>query len=353
MLADEVLAVCAPADATVLDALAVIDRSGGGICCLVDSEGKLITVFTDGDARRALLSGAELSESARAFGSTAPHVVPQGTDRAHVLDLMKSLRLSSVPEVDVDGHIVAVHTLSDIVGAPRLPNRAVIMAGGKGTRLGALTKDTPKPLMTVAGRPIIEWIILRLVSAGVTRISVSVNHMADQIMNRLGDGVGLGCSITYIREETEVPLGTAGSLTLLPEDETSPDAPPLIVLNGDLMVDFDARALLQRHQLSGAAITMGTKTYQHSVPYGVVEVDDERRVTAMVEKPDLTVEVNAAVYCFDAQLVRRLPYGKQSTMPELAQQCLDSGLTVDAWPIVSDWIDVGTPSDLARAKGEV
>ncbi|MGM7672125.1 sugar phosphate nucleotidyltransferase [Microbacterium sp. A93] len=352
-MVDAVEAFCAPADATILEALAVIDQSRGELCCLVDGEARLVAVFTDGDARRALLGGAALTDGARAHGSSKPRVVPPGTDRAHVLDLMKSLRLSSIPEVSDDRRIVAIHTLSDIVGAPRLLNRAVIMAGGRGTRLGALTKDTPKPLMTVAGRPIIEWIILRLVGAGITRISVSVNHMADQIIERLGDGHALGCTISYLQEDVSNPLGTAGSLTLLPEVETAVDAPPIIVLNGDLMVEFDAHALLQRHESSGAAMTMGTKTYQHSVPFGVVEVDEERRVTEIVEKPDLTVEVNAAVYCIDSGLVRQLPHRQPSTMPELAQKCLDNGSTVGAWPIASEWIDVGTPGDLARAKGEV
>lgn len=339
-------------DATILSALAAIDATGSGLCCLVDDSGALRAVFTDGDARRALLAGAALADAVLPHATTAPKTVPAGTSRAHVLDLMSSLRLTTVPEVDAEGRLVAVHTLSDIVGGEKLPNRAVIMAGGKGTRLGALTRDTPKPLMTVAGRPIIEWVILGLVRDGVTRISVSVNHLADKIIDRLGDGSQLGAEIDYLREDPETPLGTAGSLTLLPEDATSDDAPPMIVLNADIMVDYNARALLQRHAASGARMTMGTKTYQHSVPFGVVEVDDDRRVRGIVEKPDLTVEVNAAVYCIDAALVRRLPYGEPSTMPELAQMCLDDGESVIAWPISSEWIDVGTPQDLARAKGE-
>jgi NDP-sugar pyrophosphorylase family protein len=118
------------------------------------------------------------------------------------------------------------------------------------------------------------------------------------------------------------------------------------------MVDFDVRELLRHHDAAGSPMTMGTKLYQHHVPYGVVEVDRARKVRSLVEKPDLTVEVNAAIYCIDAPLVRRLPRGVPSTMPELAQLCLDSGEAVSAWSITADWIDVGTPEDLARAKGE-
>jgi dTDP-glucose pyrophosphorylase len=351
MTTEPLAAFCVSHDATLLEALAVIDRGAAGLCCVQDDDGRLVAVLSDGDVRRALLAGGSVDGPALTYAQTRPHTVPVGTSRAHVLDLMSSLRITAVPEIDDDRRLRALHTLSDIVGARRLPNRAVIMAGGKGTRLGALTKDVPKPLMTVAGRSIIEWVILGLVGDGITRIAVSVNHLAEQIVDRLGDGTELGCRIEYLRESADEPLGTAGSLTLLAPEETSDDADPIIVLNSDIMVDFDATELLRRHRELGAVMTLGTKTYLHSVPYGVVEVDQAGMVRAIVEKPDLTVEVNAAVYCIDARLVRRLPAGRPSTMPELAELCLAAGEPVAAWDLASEWIDVGTPQDLARAKG--
>lgn len=351
-LNDTLATACTDQTATILQALEVIDRSATGICCIVNDGAKLVAVLTDGDVRRALLAGGALSDGALAVAEHRPRTVPEGTSRAGVLDLMSSLRLSAVPEVDAEGRLIALHTLSDIVGGHSLPNYAVIMAGGKGTRLGDLTRNTPKPLMTVAGRPIIEWVILGLVGDGVTRIFVSVNHMADQIINRLGDGSDLGCEIKYLHEDVEHPLGTAGSLTLLPEGLITPASEPIIVVNSDIMVDFNARSLLRSHELSGASMTMGTKLYQHTVPFGVVEVESGRRVNGITEKPELAVEVNAAVYCIDAALVHKLPKGQPSTMPQLAQICLDEGQSVFAWPLASEWIDVGTPADLARAKGE-
>lgn len=343
---------CATNTVDILGALEVIDRSAAGICCIVDENGKLEAVITDGDVRRALISGAKLDQAAIEVAQTRPRTAPLGATRASVLDVMTSLRISAVPEIDSDGRLVSLHTLSDIIGGAALPNSAVIMAGGRGTRLGDLTKNTPKPLMTVAGRPIIEWVILGLVGDGVTHIFVTVNHMADQIMDRLGDGSSLGCRIEYIQESPELPLGTAGSLTLLPEDVISSNQPPLIVLNSDVMVDFDARALLQSHASGRAKMTLGTKLYQHTVPFGVVEIGEGRRISGIVEKPELAVEVNAAVYCVDADLISRLPHGQPSTMPELTEICLKAGEIVNAWPLASEWIDVGTPADLARAKGE-
>lgn len=274
--------------------------------------------------------------------------VDGGTPRALVLDLMQSVRLRAVPEIDADGRLTALHTLSDLVSARELPNVAVIMAGGKGTRLGALTRDVPKPLMKVAGRSILEWIILGLVGDGIHTIHISVNHRADQVVEAIGDGSALGCSISYLHEAHDKPLGTSGSLTLI---EQLPSE-PMIVMNGDLMVEFDAALLLERHKTSGADVTIGVRSYVHTVPFGVVDIDADGTVTAIEEKPDLQANINAAVYCINPATISLLPSGEPSTMPELVQACLDAGKVVSAWPMASDWIDVGTPSDLARAKGQ-
>lgn len=336
------------AECSVIEALAAIDRGAAAICCVVDHRGLLLATLTDGDARRALLSGADLESPAIDFATRAPRTVRQGTARGLVLDLMQALRITAVPVLDDDGRLVGLHSLSDMIGSHDLPNSAVIMAGGKGTRLGALTKDTPKPLMTVAGRSIIEWIILGLVGHGVRNIYVSVNHLADRIVDTLGDGAGLGADIVYLRESPQNPLGTGGSLALM---EPLP-AEPFIVMNGDLMVDFDARQLLEHHRLSGVDITMGLRPYTHTVPFGVAEIDADKRVVGIVEKPDLQVNINAAVYCVEPDVVRQMVPEQPASMPEIVQACLDRGGAVAGWPMASDWIDIGTPVDLARAKGQ-
>jgi NDP-sugar pyrophosphorylase family protein len=264
---------------------------------------------------------------------------------------MSALRISAVPEVDDLGRLVGLHTLSDVVGATPLPNAAVIMAGGRGSRLGDLTQDTPKPLMTVAGRSIIDWIILGLVGDGIREVYVSVNYLAEKVEEHLGDGSRLGCTVRYLREEPERPLGTAGSLTLLRAER--PDlSDPVIVMNGDLMVQFDVGKLLETHRRTGAAVTVGTRTYQHEVPFGVIE-SEQGRVTAVTEKPTLSFDINAAVYSVEPRALAWLPEGRASTMPGLVETCLERNEVVTAWPITSEWIDVGTPTDLARAQGQL
>lgn len=334
-------------DSTLLEAIEVIDRGALAICCLVDAENRLQGVLTDGDIRRALIAGRPLTAPALDVATTSPHTVVAGTPRAHVLDLMNAWRVSAIPEIDAAGRVHGVHALSDVVGPTALPNTAVVMAGGKGTRLGDLTRHVPKPLMTVAGRPIIDWIILGLVGDGIRQIHVSVNHLADQIIDHLGDGDRLGAEVRYLREDPDVPLGTGGSLALIEERPSE----PLLVMNGDLMVDFDARQLLRFHQQSESRITVGVRHYSHTVPFGVVKHDDERRIQQLVEKPDLTVSINTGVYCVDPDLIDLVPRDTMSHMPDLVQLCLEGGQRVSAWELSSDWIDVGTPADLARAKG--
>jgi dTDP-glucose pyrophosphorylase len=348
-MARDLKTACAPVTATVRDALVVIDRSATSVCLLVDDRGRLHGLLTDGDLRRALLRGTTLEDAALDHATTTPHTVGSGTSRAAVLDVMSALRISAVPEVDDLGHLLGLHTLSDVVGATPLPNVAVIMAGGRGSRLGDLTQDTPKPLMTVAGRSIIDWIILGLVGDGIREVYVSVNYLAEKVEEHLGDGSRLGCTVRYLREEPERPLGTAGSLTLLRAER--PDlSDPVIVMNGDLMVEFDANDLLDAHRRTRATVTMATRTYQHEVPFGVVEINGGR-VTDVSEKPTLSFDINAAVYAVEPRALAWLPAGRASTMPELVETCLERDEVVTAWPITSEWIDVGTPTDLARAKG--
>ena len=291
----ELQEACAPLDASLRDVAVVIDTLASSLCMLVDPEGRLAGLLTDGDLRRALLSGAALEDPALPFATTSPQVVDAGSGRAHVLDILSALRISGVPEVDADHRVVGLHTLSDVVGGDPLPNVAVIMAGGKGTRLGELTRTTPKPLMTVAGRSILDWIVLGLVGDGVRDIYVSVNHLSEVIEDHLGDGSRLGCTVRYLREDPDSPLGTAGSLRLLTRER--PDlADPVLVMNGDLMVEFDARALLESHRASEASLTLGVRTYQHEVPFGVVERGPDGLVSGIAEKPTLSLEINAAVY---------------------------------------------------------
>lgn len=337
--------------ATLGDVMWTMDRFGHEVAVLADEDGVLRGIVTDGDIRRAFLSGASLDTPARRVASSMPTVVHEGMGRAHVLDVMRAKHLDQIPVVNSDGLVVGLHTLSAVVGMKSRSNAAVIMAGGRGVRLGALTRHTPKPLVAVAGRPILEWIVLNLVGIGVHDLFVSVNYLADQIEDRLGDGSQLGARIRYVREDPETPLGTAGSLALVREEEL-PDG-PLVVMNADLMVQFDAGELIDQHVENDASVTVATRRYQHEVPFGVVERTEGGDIGGLAEKPVLDVEVNAGIYVVSQDALGLVPAGRASTMPELVEACIAAGRRVGAWVMESDWIDVGTPLDLAKAKGQL
>ncbi|MHB8799687.1 MAG: nucleotidyltransferase family protein [Thermoanaerobaculia bacterium] len=331
--------------ASVRDALAAIDRGTRGIALLVDGEGRLVGTISDGDVRRAILRGAGLESHARDVACRQFVFVGPDADRAHVLDLMKARTIQQVPIVDESGRLLGMHSLREILGRVERPNTAVIMAGGRGERLRPLTDTVPKPMLPIAGRPILEWLVLHLVGFGIRRIQISVNYLGQVIERHFGDGEAFGCEIGYLREER--PLGTGGSLSLLREKPNE----PLLVMNGDLVTRFDVGEILDVHDQSGAAITLAVHEYRHTVPFGVVTVDGER-VVGLREKPAETWLANAGIYVLEPSVVERVPSERVVHLPEFVEETLERGEHVVAYRLSGDWADVGRPADLSRACGK-
>lgn len=332
-----------PATATIRDGMRAVDLGAGGIALAVDAQGRLVGIVTDGDLRRALLAGAMLDDPVRPVLNERFVALPAGHSRVEALDLMRARRIDAIPVVDADGRPVAVHLLHAFLEPASRPNWAVIMAGGKGTRLRPLTDTVPKPMLRVAGRPILERIVLHLVGFGVTRIFLSVGYLAQVIEDHFGDGSTLGAVIEYLRE-TE-PLGTAGALGLLP----GTPAEPLLLLNGDLVTSVDVDAMLGFHGAGGFAATIGTRRYVHTVPFGCVDRDGDR-VTGIEEKPTVQREVNTGIYVLEPWVAGLVTPGRHATMPEILAAVLERGGPVGAFEIEDDWVDVGQREQLVRAR---
>jgi dTDP-glucose pyrophosphorylase len=330
----------------LLQALKSLEASALGIALVEGPSGRLVGTLTDGDIRRALLGGATLATPIddhvqRRFAAVGPTA-----SRAEVLDLMQSRWLSQIPILDAEGRLMGLHTLHEILGAaPRL-NWAVVMAGGRGERLRPLTDMVPKPMIRVAGRPILERIVLHLVGFGVQRIFLAVNYRAEMIEAHFGDGAAFGCAIEYLREDE--PLGTGGALSLLPN---LPEY-PLLVLNGDLLTQFDVGSLFGFHARGEFRATVVIHEYTHTIPFGVVDVDGDR-IVRVREKPSEVWLANAGIYVVDAELLTRIPRGTYYPLPALLEECLERGDPVGAFPISAEWIDIGRESELARARGLV
>jgi NDP-sugar pyrophosphorylase family protein len=243
--------------------------------------------------------------------------------------------------------VVRLHLLRHIIGGQRRENTAVILAGGRGTRLRPVTGDLPKPIVQVAGRPILERLVLHLVGSGVSDIRLAVGYGAEVIERYFGDGERFGCSIRYLKEDG--PLGTAGPLRGL---VAAPPTAPIIVLNGDLVTSFSVTGLLSAHEVTGARVTVAVTDYAHEVPYGVLETTEDGRVISLDEKPTWAGTINAGVYAVDPTLIGEIPEGRSVAMTEMIGRCLAQDDRVTAWRTVGEWHDVGRPDDLALARGQ-
>lgn len=340
------LSAIVPEDATLLEALRVINDGAAAVALVGAPHGPITGLVTDGDVRRALLAGHALDERClptvmrRQFHSVGP-----GSSRAEVLDLMRALSIEQVPVLDEQRHLVGLHLLHDLLGAADRPNAAVIMAGGRGVRLMPLTEHVPKPMIRVAGRPILERLVLHLVSYGIREIHLSVNYLAHMIEEHFADGGKFGCRISYLREER--PLGTGGPLALLP-----PQREPLLVMNGDLVTQFGVDALLDFHERGGHVMTCGLRPYQVDVPFGVAEVEGGR-IRQLREKPTHRMLVNAGIYVVSPQLLPRIPVGEEYPITRLIESALAAGESVGGHLIDDEWLDVGRHDELKRARGDV
>ncbi|WP_182865751.1 sugar phosphate nucleotidyltransferase [Rhodopirellula sp. JC639] len=331
-------------DATILESMRVIDEGAARLALVVDRQRKLLGVITDGDLRRALLNGADLHSAVMPFANTAYRSVNVKTSRNEALDLMKCFTIEQLPVLDDAGFVCGLHLLNQLIQVETLPNAAVILAGGKGTRLGALTKTTPKPMISVAGRPILERIIIHLVGSGIRKIYLSVNYLSEQIEQHFGDGNQFGCSIEYLKEDK--PLGTGGPLALLHGQQIEHAT---LVMNGDLVVDFDVQAMLSQHHRDANVITVGVKNYTHQVPFGCLQTNGGM-VTKLVEKPVLQQTINTGIYAISPEIIATVK-PKFTPITSLIEEALSEKKHVGAFRI-DDWIDVGQPHQLAEARGE-
>lgn len=332
-------------EATLLGCLAVIDAGVAGIAVVVDEEHRLIGTMSDGDVRRALVDGHALSSPILPFVTRDCFSVSTSVTRAEVLDLMKARRFSQVPIVDESNRVVGLHLMHDILGAQERPNWAVIMAGGRGKRLLPITEYLPKPMVPVAGRPILERVVLHLVGYGIRRIFLSVNYLSHIIEDHFGDGTSLGCRIEYLREDE--PLGTGGALSLLPDMVSD----PVFVMNGDLVAEPDVGAMLEWHSRRDYYATMGVRSYYHEVPFGCLSID-EGRILNIEEKPLVQKTVNAGIYVLSPEAILDVPKHAHFPITDLFDQALNQHLPCGAFDLECDWLDIGRPQQLASARGE-
>ena len=323
-------------------AATVLNASPYKLVLICSNEGQLTGTLTDGDLRRGLLNGLSLEDSVtkamnRSF--VAGHL---GELKSELHSLMRKRQIHELPILDKSGKVVDLVT--DRPELTPFDGTFVIMAGGRGSRLMPLTDSTPKPMLLVGAKPILEHILTSAISQGFENFVISVNYLGKQIENYFGDGSAWGVSITYLREEE--PLGTAGALSLLPRGAPG----PIVVSNGDLVTNLDYRAMIQNHVQSGATISIAIRRFELRNPYGVVATNGEF-VEGIVEKPAYVSQVNTGIYVLTPDVLTNLQPNSFLNMTDLVQKALDQNEKVAAFAIHESWMDIGTPQDFQAANG--
>lgn len=334
------------ASTSLRDAIKVVDGGAVQAALVEDSAGRLIGLLSDGDIRRALLEGVSLSDPAERAMQAAPRILHGKPSLESATTLMQREGLRHVPFVDSSGRLTGLVTTSDLLPAPHIPSAPVlIMAGGRGVRMGAVTKSTPKPMVRVGQKPLLETVINRCIASGFTEFYISVGYLKDKIRDYFGDGSDWGIGIKYL-EESE-PLGTAGALSLLPIKFNS----SLVVVNGDVLTNMDLSNMLLFHNERNASATLGVREHAIQIPFGVVE-SEQSSVTRILEKPVVSHFVSAGVYVLEPEVIRSVPQGQYLDMPDLLSDTIASGHEVSAFPLHEDWLDVGSPENLEVARRE-
>jgi dTDP-glucose pyrophosphorylase len=311
---------------------------------VINQQGQLVGTLTDGDIRRGLLKGKSIENSIEQVMHINFRYLSKKSYTIENIREFKEQRIYILPFLDESGRIINVIDLRDQTSF--LPLEAVIMAGGVGERLRPLTEKTPKPLLKVGDKPIIEHNIDRLIKFGIDKITISVNYLGDQIKEYFGDGSSKDISISYVKEE--VPCGTIGSITLV--DKFDHDT--ILVLNSDLLTNIDFEDFYKQFEEDKSTMSVASVPYKINVPYAVLEVDDNK-IISMKEKPTYTYFSNAGIYLIKKKALNFIPKNQKFHATDLIELLIEKGEKVTTYPILGYWLDIGKYDDFIRAQEDI
>jgi len=330
-------------DASIRDAIRNLNEVAIQIVLVTNDQGVLDGTVCDGDVRRGLLKGLDLDSPISSIVFRSPLVVPPGVSHDLVIKLMAANKIHQVPVVDEKRQVLGLHLWTEILAPVMRDNIMVIMAGGLGTRLRPHTEACPKPMLPVAGKPMLEHIIERAQAEGFSRYVLAVHYLGHLIEEHFGDGSRLGVQVEYLRENE--PLGTAGALSLLSPRPTQ----AFVVTNGDVITDIRYGELLDFHHRHAAAATMAVRVHEWQHPYGVVRMDGVD-IVGFEEKPVARTHINAGVYALSPEALDCLRPSGRCDMPSLFEQLQSRSARTVAYPMHEPWLDVGRLDDLKLAN---
>jgi dTDP-glucose pyrophosphorylase len=328
-----------PTNATIGQAIRNLNQIAIKIVLVVNESGLLEGTISDGDIRRGLLKGLDLNSPIASIIHHNALVVQPELEHESVIRLMVVNKIHQIPVVDEQHHVVGLHLWDEITtSSPARTNLMVIMVGGEGSRLRPHTENCPKPMLPVAGKPMLEHIIDRAKSEGFNHFVLAIHYLGHMVEEYFGNGERLGIQIDYLREES--PLGTAGALGLLnPVPDTS-----FMVTNGDVITDIRYGELLDFHIRNTATATMAVRSHEWQHPFGVVHTQGVE-IVGFEEKPIARSQINAGIYVLDPTALSVLTADTQCDMPTLFKRLQDKAQRTVAYPMHEPWLDVGRPDD--------
>lgn len=348
----DVSTFCVTADCKIQEAIQRMNENRLGIVLVVTRQQRLIGTVTDGDIRRAILAKVDLGASIQTLldrkagtSYSKPLSALAGQGRDVYLKLLKEHSVFHLPLVNKENCIVGLVASDEFIADALASLNTVVMAGGKGTRLMPLTEDLPKPMLPVGQKPLLEIILGQLRTVGIQKVNVTTHHKPEKIREHFGNGEEFGIDLNYVAEET--PLGTAGALGLLAVPrETS------LVINGDVLTQIDFKAMLQYHREYEADLTVGVRSFDFKVPYGVIECEGSM-VTGLKEKPAIHLLVNAGIYLLEPSVHQYIPAGEHYNMTDLIERLIQEKSRVVSFPIHEYWLDIGNPAEYLKAQQEL
>jgi len=330
---------------SIKEAMIAIDDGAMKIAVVVDDENRLVGILTDGDIRRGLIDGLELSSSIETIIQKDPIVCSINDSKETILAKSLGKKIYHMPVLDLNLKLVGIEDIDSLLESKNRVNKVVLMVGGLGSRLRPLTENTPKPMLKVGNKPILETIINNFKQYGFVDIVLSVNYKADIVKSYFGDGSDFGVSIEYIHENKR--MGTAGALSLMRDkfDE------PFFVMNGDLLTNVNFEHFLNFHNDNTSIATMAVREYEYQVPFGVVN-QDNGEITSIVEKPTQRYYVNAGIYILNPEVIEMIEDDVFYDMPTLFDDLISNNKAPVSFPVHEYWMDIGQINELKQARDE-
>lgn len=328
---------------SLLEALTQINalQQGPLVLFVLDDEERMVGTLTDGDARRALIAGANVQAKAGAVMHTSFNFIREGEGNIVAqLHRQRELHMKLVPILDQNNKISDIINLEEFI--TKLPIDAVLMAGGKGERLRPLTEKTPKPLLPVGGKAIIDHNIDRLISHGVQHISVTVNYLKEQLEEHFAEPRN-GVQVHTVREPKY--LGTIGSIRFVSEFHND----TILVMNSDLFTNINYEDFYLHFKEHDAEMSVAAVPYTVSIPYGIFDLDG-RNIHGLIEKPTYNYYANAGIYLIKRRALDEIPKETFFNATDLIEKLISEGKKVVRFPLNGTWIDIGNPQEYQKAN---